>query len=194
MPRINLLPWREELRKQRQKELGLLAVLVVVAMAGVVFLVHMQVEEMIRYQEQRNARLDAEIAVLNRKIAEIRDLEREKQNLVARMRIVERLQTSRPEVVHLFDEIAKTVPEGVRLTSLAQSGRSVTLNGLAQSNARVSSFMRALDASPWLRDPDLKRIEAVERQAAGGTVRVSNFNLVVRQVNPQLDGDTEGEP
>ena len=191
MPRINLLPWREELRKQRQKEFGVLAVLILLAMAGVVLLVHMQIEDIIRYQEQRNARLDAEIAVLDKKIAEIRDLEREKRNLIARMRIVEQLQTSRPEVVHLFDELAETVPEGVYLTRIAQQGRKVSLEGVAQSNARVSSFMRALDASPWLTDPDLQRIQAEERQSGGGTIRLSRFSLSVQQVNPQLQAQAE---
>lgn len=193
MARINLLPWREELRKRRQKEFGVMVGIAVVAMLGVIGLVHLQIDKMIQYQESRNQRLESEIATLNRKIAEIKNLEEEKQNLLARMQIVEQLQTSRPEVVHLFDELTKTLPEGVYLTSLEQKGKSLTLNGYAQSNARVSSFMRALDASEWLDNPDLKKIQAEERAQGRSTVRLSNFTLTAKQVRPGGEGDAEGE-
>ncbi len=194
MPRINLLPWREELRKQRQKEFGLMAGLAVVLMAAVVALAHMQIAAMIEYQDRRNEFLEQEIAKLDKKIKEIRELEKEKENLLARMRIVEQLQTSRPEVVHLFDEMVTSLPEGVYLTSLKQTGRLVNLQGFAQSNARVSSFMRKLEASPWLKNPDLKEIRAeVNKSNPNSEVRLSKFSLDVSQAAPKSDQDEQGE-
>ncbi len=193
MPRINLLPWREELRKQRQKEFGIMAGLAVVLMAAVIALAHMQIAAMIEYQNRRNEFLEHEIAKLDKKIKEIKELEKEKENLLARMRIVEQLQTSRPEVVHLFDEMVTSLPEGVYLTSLKQTGRLVNLQGFAQSNARVSSFMRKLEASPWLKNPDLKEIRAeVNKANAGPEVRLSKFSLNVSQAAPKSEQDEQG--
>ncbi len=183
MPRINLLPWRAELRKQRQREFVTLVGLTALAMAGVVALAHFQVESWIEGQNARNAFLDAEIAKLDKKIQEIKDLEKEKENLLARMRIVEQLQTSRPEVVHLFTELVQTLPEGVFLTGISQKDRTVTLDGMAQSNARVSSFMRNIDNSAWLGVPDLKRIQSVARKEAAAQ-KLSQFQMSVGQTNP----------
>jgi type IV pilus assembly protein PilN len=182
MPRINLLPWRAELRKQRQREFVTLVGLTALAMAGVVALAHFQVETWIESQNARNAFLDAEIAQLDKKIQEIRDLEKEKENLLARMRIVEQLQTSRPEVVHLFTEMVQTLPEGVYLTGVSQKDRTVTFDGMAQSNARVSSFMRNIDNSAWLGVPDLKRIQAVAKK--DDPQKLSQFQMSVGQTNP----------
>lgn len=180
MPHINLLPWREELRKQRQKEFGLMAGIAALLVGGVVLLAHMQVAAKIEYQNSRNAYLDKEISILDKKIEEIRDLEREKENLIARMKIVEQLQTSRPEIVHLFDEIVATLPEGVYLDSLTQKGRVVRLTGVAQSNARVSSFMRQLENSAWLENPDLKLIKAAGESKSTG-LKISRFELTIKQ-------------
>lgn len=183
MPRINLLPWRAELRKQRQREFLTLVGFTALVMAGVVALAHFQVETWIEGQNARNAFLDGEIAKLDKKIQEIKDLEKEKENLLARMRIVEQLQTSRPEVVHLFTELVQTLPEGVYLTGVSQKDRNVTLDGLAQSNARVSSFMRNIDNSAWLGVPDLKRIQSVARKDAAAQ-KLSKFQMSVGQTNP----------
>ncbi len=185
MPRINLLPWRIELRKQRQKEFFIMAGVAAGVMACVIGLAHAQTAAMIGYQQRRNQFLDGEIQKLDRKIAEIRDLEREKEHLLARMRIVEELQTSRPEIVHLFDEVVASLPEGVYLTSLKQAGRRIHMTGYAQSNARVSSFMRKLEASSWLKDPDLKEIRAEQK----GTNRLSRFTLVASQTTPAQAGE-----
>lgn len=182
MPRINLLPWRVELRKQRQKELAVMAGAAVAVMACIVLLGHVQAAAMIDYQQRRNQFLQTEIKKLDKKIAEIRDLEREKENLLARMRIVEALQTSRPAIVHLFDEVVASLPEGVYLTSLKQNGRRISLTGYAQSNARVSSFMRKLEKSKWMRNPDLKEIRAEKK----GADRLSKFSLVVAQTKPKV--------
>lgn len=183
MPRINLLPWRAELRKQRQREFAATTGIAALAMAGVVALAHYQVELWIDGQDLRNRFLDGEIATLDKKIKEIQNLEKEKSDLLARMRIVEELQTSRPEIVHLFTELVTTLPEGVHLTKLVQQGRSITMNGVAQSNARVSSLMRNLDASAWLSRPDLKKIQAAQGSDKDA-VRESQFTLVVTQTNP----------
>jgi type IV pilus assembly protein PilN len=191
MPRINLLPWREELRKQRQREFALTAGIAALAMVGVVALAHYQVGLWIQGQERRNQFLDQELAKLDRRIQEIRDLEKEKEGLLARMRIVEQLQTSRPEVVHLFTELVNTLPEGLHLTEVTQKDRAVTLVGVAQSNARVSSLMRNLEASPWLASPDLKRIQATSSRGGDGG-RLAEFSLVVTQTNPST-GAGEGK-
>ncbi len=195
MPRINLLPWREELRKQRQKEFGIMAGLAVVLMAAVVALAHMQIAAMIEYQKRRNNFLEQEIVKLDEKIKEIRELEKEKEHLLARMRIVEQLQTSRPEVVHLFAEMVTSLPEGVYLTSLEQKGRSINLKGFAQSNARVSSFMRKLEASPWLKNPDLEEIRARVQQSndVSSEMRLSAFSLVVSQATPKTENVGQGD-
>ncbi len=176
MPRINLLPWRVELRKQRQKELGMMAGAAVVMMALIWLLAHMQMVAMIDHQKQRNRFLQSEIKQLDKKIKKIRHLERKKENLLARMQKVEELQTGRPAIVHLFDEMVASLPEGVYLTSLTQTGQRIKLTGYAQSNARVSSFMRKLERSRWMTNPDLKEIRAEKK----GANRLSKFTLTVK--------------
>lgn len=186
MTRINLLPWREARRKERQRHF-FIALGVAVAMAlAVVGYVHWHMTELIDGQEDRNRFLERKISDLNRKIGEIARLEQERKKLLDRINIIQRLQASRPEVVHLFDELPRRIPEGVYLKSLQQNNRSITLQGVAQSNARVSSFMRNLDASAWLTSPQLKVIKTVEHKRPGGVVqRVAEFTLVVGQVNPE---------
>lgn len=177
MARINLLPWREELRRQRKQEFGT-ALLVSLAIAGALWgVVYWHIAERIDYQNGRNQFLQDQIALLDVKIKEIQDLEREKQRLLARMRAIEQLQTSRPIIVHLFDEIVTTLPEGVYLTEINQTEDVITIRGVARSNARVSNFMRNVEASEWLTEPKLTVIET--READGR--RLSDFTLVVRQ-------------
>lgn len=159
MARINLLPWRAALRREQKKEFAIWSGLGLTFTVAIMLLVHTQIGVAIDRQTRRNQFLEGEIASLERKIAEIRDLETKKSRLVAKMEIIQQLQTSRPEEVHLFDEIARTVPEGVRLRSLVQEDRKLTVNGMAQSNARVSAYMRNLEASEWLYDPVLEIIE-----------------------------------
>lgn len=190
MPHINLLPWRDELRAQKQKEFGIMAGIAAAAMLAIIVVVHLQIAAMIDYQKSRNNRIAAEIKILNKKIKEIKDLESEKENLIARMKIVEQLQTSRPDVVHLFDELVTTLPEGVYLKTLSQKGKTVTLKGVAQSNARVSSFMRELSKSEWLKDPDLKLIKAEGekgKKKTGQGLKSSNFQLSIKQTKPKSD-------
>lgn len=186
MPHINLLPWREELRKRRNKEFGVLAFITVLVMGGVVAAVDWHFQQRIAFQTERNTFLEMQIAALDKKIKEIQDLDREKERLLARMRIIQQLQSSRPEIVHVIDSIVKTLPEGVFYTSIKQTGRSINMIGVAQSNARVSSLMRQLDSSEWFENPNLIEIKAINQPtppgtAAGTEIKLSNFNLNVTQ-------------
>ncbi len=179
MPRINLLPWREELRKRRQREFGIAAGVAVVLGVAVVFGCIRVWDARINHQNQLNQRLSAEIAVLRRQIDEIAGLEAQKQRLIARMEIIEQLQRSRPEVVHLFDELADRLPDGVYFTQVRQTGNRIELRGVAQSSTRVSALMRQLDASPWLTNPGLSVVET--RQ--DGATRSAQFTVFVNQVS-----------
>lgn len=188
MARINLLPWRETQRKRRQRQFGILTVAAVLATLAVGLAVHFHVEQLIENQEARNAFLQAEIDQLNRKIKEIEELEKTKANLLARMEVIQQLQQSRPEVVHLFDEMVETLPEGVFLTKVEQTGRQVVVEGRAQSNARVSAFMRNIEASPWISEPRLLLIEAKDKTGTG----LSHFRLQFSQKAPEaLEGADE---
>lgn len=195
MPHINLLPWRVELRQQRNKEFGLTAAVGVLVMAAVLAIVHLHFQSRIRHQNDRNGFLEANIASLDRRIKEIQQLDDEKQRLLARMQIIQRLQSSRPEVVHLFDELVQTLPEGVYYTRIQQKGRILNIHGVAQSNARVSSLMRQLERSEWLENPSLVEIKADMRKATGGDqgIRLSNFQLNVSQEDPNKSATEGGE-
>lgn len=196
MPRINLLPWREELRKQRNKEFGVTAVVVGLLMGAIVGVVHFYYVQEIEFQQRRNALLASETARLDKKIKEIKNIEGEKARLLARMQIIQQLQTSRPEIVHLLDEFVTTLPEGVYYTSVQQKGRALSMQGVAQSNARVSSLMRQLDASEYLANPALVEIAAAPKKIKGASedVRVSNFRLNVKQEErKKASGDESGD-
>lgn len=187
MPRINLLPWREELRKQKQQEY-FIALGICALVAGVIwFGVHLYFSELIAQQDRRNAYLQDQIKVLDKKIKEIKQLEKEKENLIARMKAIETLQTSRPIVVHLFDELVSTLPEGVYLTSVEQKKRNVTVKGVAQSNARVSNYMRNVEASEWVERPRLNIIETKNKQQR----RIAEFTLRMQQQKQKQPEDED---
>jgi len=177
MPRINLLPWREAQRKERK--LAFLVALGVAALAAGVtaFAAYLLYGSMIEAQERRNTSLRAAIKTLDKEIEEINSLESAKQKFIARMEIIEKLQRSRPEIVHVFDEIVRTLPEGVYLTSVKQNGMRLKFEGIAQSSTRVSSFMRNLDGSQWLRNPELEVVQTTK-----GTGPGSSFTLTADQV------------
>ncbi len=187
MPRINLLPWREEQRKQRQKQFGIALVVAVLSAGLFIWLGNLVYQSRIDYQQARNQRLETEIAELDKAIAEIEGLERQKERLLARMEIIEQLQRSRPEIVHLFDELVRTLPEGVYLTGIRQTGRDVQITGTAQSSTRVSALMRNIDASEWLEDPDLEQIRTVEVGQA------EQFNFVLRAKQVRIAGEDDEE-
>jgi type IV pilus assembly protein PilN len=177
MPRINLLPWREAERKRKRQEF-FLSLGAAVATAGLIMLLgQWQFSSSIQHQRDRNDYLKREIAELDKQIEEINGLDKQKQRLLARMEIIETLQRSRPEIVHVFDEIVRLMPEGVYLTYLKQTGTKFEMRGVAQSSTRVSSFMRNIDASQWLADPNLQIVETRAKDAAGG----SSFTLFASQ-------------
>jgi type IV pilus assembly protein PilN len=187
MPRINLLPWREAERKRKRQEF-FLSLGAAFATAGLITLLgHWQMSASVQHQRDRNDYLTQEIAALDKQIEEINGLDAQKSRLLARMEIIETLQRSRPEIVHVFDEVVRLLPEGVYLTFLKQSGTRFEIRGIAQSSTRVSSFMRNIDASQWLSDPTL---QIVERRAtgAGGTAGGSAFTLFANQ-RQQASGD-----
>ncbi|MEE4162602.1 MAG: PilN domain-containing protein [Woeseiaceae bacterium] len=188
MPRINLLPWREEERKRRQREFGVAMGGAVVAGIAVVMAVMFVFSSMIDAQNRRNARLTDEIAILEKSIEEIDSLERDKERLLARMEIIDQLQKSRPEIVHLFDEITRQLPEGVYLTGMTQNGKRVELRGVAQSSTRVSALMRKIDASEWLADPEVERVQTTDV----GSSRQAEFILYLKQANPTDEDEMEG--
>jgi type IV pilus assembly protein PilN len=160
MAKINLLPWRADRRKQREREFYMMLGASVVAAVLAVLLWVWWMGARIDNQDARNAYLKDQIHQLDGKLEKIKDLEKTKSKLLSRKQIIEQLQASRTQMVHLFDELVKTVPDGVRLRSLKQTGDTLTLEGVAQSNASVANYMRNLDASPYLTRSDLKKTEA----------------------------------
>jgi len=189
MAKINLLPWREARRKELQQQFYATVGMFVVLTLCVWGTVHFYNTQRIDYQQSRNDILDTEIVKLDKKIEGIKRLEKEKQRLKARIEAIEQLQGNRPLIVRLFDEMVTSLPEGVSLVSVTQKGKAVTINGVAQSNARVSSFMRKLEESDWLEDPQLQIIEAKDDQGQ----RVSNFTMRFNQVIPGTSEDGEEE-
>lgn len=183
MPRINLLPWREQQRKTRRREFwvasGAAAVAALIVAGGGKLLYTSWTDAQI----EKNNLLKKEIVKLDAQIADIQDLENRKQRLVARMEIIEKLQRKRPEIVHQFDELVRTVPDGVYLTSLKQSGNKLEIHGVAQSSTRVSTFMRNIDGSSWFDNPQLQVVETAKDTPNGG----SNFVLFANTIGVNLD-------
>lgn len=184
MPRINLLPWREELRKERQKIFLISAGAAVVAGLLMIGAVNMVFSNMIDHQRARNALLNEEIKRLDESIKGIEGIERQKERLLARMEVIEQLQQSRPEVVHLFDELTRTIPDGVHLDRVVQTGRTIKVSGVAQSSTRVSSYMRNVDSSEWVGSPDLEKIETLDRGQARERFNFT-LNASQRTQNPE---------
>ena len=176
MPQINLLPHRQLKRARIQKEFGLMAFGALMGAAAVTLFTYWGISSAIDRQHDRNELLKHEIANLDKQITEILGLKAQRARLVARMEIIGRLQRSRPEVVHVFDQLARTLPDGVYLTSVKQSDKRLELKGIAQSSTRVSTFMRNIEASPWLANPELQVVETLK---TGGTG--SEFTLFATQ-------------
>jgi type IV pilus assembly protein PilN len=189
MPRINLLPWRDEQRRERK-----LAFLVAlgggtIAAVVVAFAAYLLMGSMVDAQQHRNEMLRAEIKQLDKQIEEINDLESAKQKFIARMEIIEKLQRSRPQIVHLFDEIVRTLPDGVYLTSVKQTDKRLKFDGVAQSSTRVSAFMRNIDGSEWLKNPELEVVETAKGKAPG-----ASFILFADQVTTGGPDDAPARP
>ncbi len=177
MAHINLLPWREELRKQKQKEFISTSTISAVLAGVLVLVAHLYVNGKIEYQKQRNNYIQTEIDILNKRIGRIQELESMKQGLLARMNVIQDLQSSRPESVHLMDELVRSLPDGVFLNLFKQRNKKLTMEGIAQSNARVSDYMRNIDTSEWFRDPHLDLIRTTESNRR----RIANFTLRGKQ-------------
>ena len=177
MTRINLLPWREMRRRERDRQFLTASIGAWIAMGLVVFYAHLHMNGLIEHQNNRNNYLQAEINKVNQKIKEIEKIKERREELIARMEVIQQLQADRTQIVHVFDDLVHKLPKGVYFTSLNRSGKSMNLTGMAQSNARVSSLMRNLDSSQWFANPSLDVINVTPR---GGT-RVSKFTLRVKQ-------------
>jgi type IV pilus assembly protein PilN len=172
------LPWREQQRKERK--LAFFVSLGGAALGALIvaFACYLMFKSMISSQEARNNRLRTEIKVVDRQIEEINDLETQKQRFIARMRVIEKLQRSRSEVVHLFDEVAKTMPDGTYLTSFTQDGKKLKFEGVAQSSTRVSTFMRSISASQWMKDPELEVVESKPGNTVGNSFVLDASQIV----------------
>jgi len=186
MPRINLIPWREDERKRKRQEFGVGALGALVVAGIITFMVYLQMGAAVDNQKERNQYLNDEIAKLDKQITEILALEEEKRRLKARIDVIEKLELSRPEIVHVFDQLVRTIPDGINLTSVKQTDRKLQLKGLAQSSTRVASYMRNIEASEWLTEPALDILET--KSATEGS---SEFTLNATQENPQLAAQPE---
>ncbi|HEC20350.1 MAG TPA: pilus assembly protein PilN [Gammaproteobacteria bacterium] len=185
MPHINLLPWREEERREKQRQFINIAAGAAIVMVGIIVLVHLRMSGVIEDQNNRNQFLEEVITQVDKEIAEIKTLEKEKAALLARMKIIQELQSSRPEIVHIFDEIARTIPDKAFLLKMSRKGREISLEGVADSNDYVSEFMRNLNNSPWLTNPRLTVIQSDKKEYPGA----SWFQLTVKQKNQTKKAD-----
>ena len=189
MARINLLPWREERRKQRQKETGLMLGAAAIGALLLSFVIVSYYNGQIDGQNERNAFVQSQIDDVKKKNEEIKVLEEKKAKLLARKEVIEKLQANRSQMVHLFDSLVRTIPDGAVLTSIKQDSETLTLEGRAQSNARVSTYMRNLEGSGWMTNPDLSVIEAKGENKG----LPYEFNLQVKLANPNAPKDTDGD-
>lgn len=181
MPSINLLPWREERRKSRQQTFNMRLVLSAFVGIFVLLLMWFGFNAAISNQQARNNYLKGQIALLDKQIAEIKNLQQIKNRLLARMKIIEQLQQSRPTEVHLFDQLLKTLPPGVYLTEVRQKGAQVEIHGVAESSARVSTYMRNIDSSDWMGDPNLEVVQKDPKVKFGA--RAQQFNVTAKVVD-----------
>lgn len=192
MARINLLPWREELRQERQRQFYIALGASALGAALILLAVVMFYNGRIDTQEERNRYLETEIRKLDRQIERIAELEETRDRLLARKEVIERLQKDRTLMVHLFDQLVRTVPTGIRLTSVQQQGNKLTINGMTQSNARVSTYLRNLEASPWFHDHDLRIVEVEGEDNEGATDPDSRYRFSVQVTLRGPNDEAEG--
>lgn len=186
MATINLLPWREEQRQEQTRQFATVTALSLGLTAALIFMVHVTINNQINHQKARNKVLENEIVVLDASLKQIETLEDTKEQLLARMDVIQSLQQRRPQIVHLFDDFVRTVPEGLFLSSIKQKGNELTIKGVAESNGRVSAYMRNIDASEWMATPKLNVIETKK-----GTLRSSDFTLTTSQSSPEENEENE---
>jgi len=179
MAHINLLPWREEQRQEQTRQFVTITILSMALTGALIFMVHATFNGQIEHQKYRNKILQDEITRLDASLKQIETLEETKEQLLARMDVIQSLQQQRPQIVHLFDDFVRTVPEGIYLTTIKQHGEQLTIKGVAESNGRVSAYMRNIDSSEWMATPKLKVIETRK-----GALRSSDFTLITSQSFP----------
>lgn len=190
MAHVNLLPWRAERRKQREREFYMQLAAAFVAAVVVLLMWIFWMDSRIDNQNERNAYLQTEIKQLDVRIAKIKDLDKVRKHLLARKQIIEQLQADRSQMVHLFDELVKTIPSSARLTALKQNGQSMSLDGVAQSNASVAEYMRNIEASPWMGHADLRKTENTHNE----TRMPYTFGLNVSLSRPETDASASTAP
>jgi type IV pilus assembly protein PilN len=181
MPSINLLPWREERRKLRQQTFQLRLVLGAIVGIVVLILWWLGLSDAISNQNARNSYLTNQIQLIDKQIATIKTLQQQKAQMLARMNIIEQLQASRMASVHLFDQLVKTLPSGVYLTQVSQKGSQLTIQGVAESSARVSTYMRNIDTSTWMSDPNLQVVQKDSRIDFGA--RAQQFTVTAKALD-----------
>ena len=188
---INLLPWRAQRRAQRQKQFYATAVMAAIVGAALVLAGVTYMNSRIDHQDARNQMLQSEIRTLDRQIARIREIDQQRQNVIDRIDVIQTLQASRPEAVHLFDQMVRTLPEGTFFRELRQEGDRIRFVGRAESNARISALMRRVNDSPWLRDSTLQIIETRQE----GPLQVRDFRLEALQTRPGTNDEagSDGE-
>jgi len=185
MAKINLRPWREELRAEKQKQFVVMILGAAFIAVGLTFLWKTDMDNRIAYQESRNAYIETATKQLDKQIKEIEDLKRKRDELLSRMQVIQDLQGKRPVIVRVFDELVRTLPDGLFYTDLTRSGERVDIVGMAESNSRVSALMRQFEESEWFTDPNLSNVSAADSRRAG----YSQFNLSVKQKTPEPEGE-----
>ena len=189
MAHINLLPWREELRHKKQQEYYALLGITVLLGALLVFAGHLLINNQIAGQTAKNNYLKQEIKEVDKRLKEIKELDKTRQALLDRMEVIQELQASRPNIVHLFDEVVTSLPDGVYLTSLSLNGQTLAIQGKAESNARVSSHMRNIDSSEWMKNSRLSVIQTDAKNDA----RIRSFSLTATHGPNKPESETEGK-
>ena len=187
MAKINLRPWREELRAERQKQFVVMIMGAVIIAGGLVFLWKADMDNRIAYQESRNAYIETAARELDKQIEEIENLKRKRDELLSRMQVIQDLQGKRPVIVRVFDELVRTLPDGLYYTSLKKASERVDIVGMSESNSRISALMRRFEESDWFNDPNLSNVSAADNTRAG----YSQFNLSVQQQTPEPEGEDE---
>lgn len=185
MAKINLRPWREELRAEKQKQFVVMLLGAMIIAAGLVFLWKSDMDSRIAYQQSRNAYIETAAKKLDAQIKEIENLKRKRDELLARMKVIQDLQGKRPVIVRIFDELVRTLPDGLFYTDLKRTGDTLQIVGMAESNNRISTLMRSFDESDWFADPNLSNVSAADSRRAG----YSQFNLTVKQKTPEPEGE-----
>ena len=187
MTTINLLPWREARRKQQQQDFVIMLAVAAVLGALVFFGWNSVVDGKVDNQRNRNSYIERELSQLDQQIKEISELERRREELISRMNVIQDLQNNGPYIVYMFDQLVKTLPDGVYYTSIERRGGVFTISGIADSNNRISALMRNLNDSPWFKDPDLRTVAA-----AAGDAQANTFSLTVSQELPGANSDSKG--